>query len=224
MTSTTGISFMRQLGILHTDNMKDVSVHVVGAGSAGSFTVLTLAKMGIRKIEVWDDDTIESHNIPNQFYMVTQTGKNKVDALKEMVKTMTGVDIKVRNERFTEDSEMDLSTGKNIVVMCTDSKESRRTIWKKIKNTPDCVLVDSRMGAEMMKIYTMRTTDTMVQGDYEDSLKQNGVELPCTARTIIYNVLVLSGIVVSQIKKVINGEDCPFEVILDLKTMVFMTK
>jgi tRNA A37 threonylcarbamoyladenosine dehydratase len=55
-------------------------ITVVGAGAIGSFTVLTLAKMGFNNITVFDDDEIDFVNINNQFYRISDIGKKKVDA------------------------------------------------------------------------------------------------------------------------------------------------
>ena len=60
--------YWRQLDIVNIDKLQ-VPIIVVGAGAIGSFVTLALAKMGCGNITSYDMDTVEEHNLPNQFYM-----------------------------------------------------------------------------------------------------------------------------------------------------------
>src|SRR5207244_2270936 len=73
--------FWRQLDLLPLERL-DVPVTVIGAGAVGSFVTLTLAKMGLRDLTVFDDDVVDVHNLPNQFYRLTDLGRPKVEALQ----------------------------------------------------------------------------------------------------------------------------------------------
>src|SRR6185295_15091851 len=53
--------FRRQLDLLPLDRL-DVPVTVLGAGAVGSFVTLTLCKMGLRDLTVFDDDIVDVHN------------------------------------------------------------------------------------------------------------------------------------------------------------------
>ena len=78
--------FHRQLDIIPLERLQKAQVTVIGAGAVGSFTTFTLAKMGIGKITVYDHDTVELHNIPNQLFSRRRTcDQTKVDALAEIV-------------------------------------------------------------------------------------------------------------------------------------------
>ena len=59
---------------------------VLGAGSLGSFITLNLAKLGFNDISVYDYDYVEGANIPNQFFRMSDIGKPKVEALKEIIR------------------------------------------------------------------------------------------------------------------------------------------
>ena len=59
--------YWRQTDIVDADRLAELPVTVIGAGATGSFITLALAKMGVRHITVYDDDTVEEHNLPNQF-------------------------------------------------------------------------------------------------------------------------------------------------------------
>ncbi len=85
------MNFHRQLDVLDVPRLARTPITVIGAGAVGSFTVLALAKCGAECITVYDDDTVESHNLPNQWYRLTDLGRPKVEALRELVREMTGV-------------------------------------------------------------------------------------------------------------------------------------
>ena len=64
-----------------------------GCGATGSHTALTLARIGIGRIIAVDNDTLEEHNIYNQMYRKNQIGKNKVDALKEIIGEISNTEL-----------------------------------------------------------------------------------------------------------------------------------
>jgi molybdopterin/thiamine biosynthesis adenylyltransferase len=139
--------YHRQLDILDPKLMS-VPVVVIGAGATGSFTALSLAKMGVRNIKVYDFDTVEEHNLPNQFYRQCDIGKPKVEALREIIEQFEGIQINAKNEKYRGQRLA------GIVITCVDSMDVRLNIWKFVKNNPDVKLyIDSRMGAEVMRVY-----------------------------------------------------------------------
>ena len=56
----------------HTDLIKNVpmdsTINIYGAGSIGSYTALTLAKLGFKNIAVFDNGFVDEENIAPQFY------------------------------------------------------------------------------------------------------------------------------------------------------------
>ena len=44
------------------------TVGIAGAGGLGAATALTLAKMGVVQMTVWDGDTVSEENIPTQLH------------------------------------------------------------------------------------------------------------------------------------------------------------
>jgi len=213
--------YHRQLDILNPSNFEDVNIHIIGAGSVGSFTAVTLTKMGMINVEIWDDDSVESHNISNQFYMQKNVGELKCVALEKLISEFSNCKIEIHTKKFTEDDELDLSSGKNIVITTTDSLESRKIVFDKIKYQPNCIFLDARMGLEVGRIFTIRLTNKEDLDFYERTLVNKSVEAPCTARTIIYNVLIIAGMISNQVKKVVKDEQFSKEINFDLKNLIF---
>jgi len=211
--------FWRQLDFFNPTDHGKKKIAIVGSGSVGSFTALSLSKLGMSNMEIYDDDKIEDHNIPNQFFRLDQIGKPKVEALKEIIKAFSGYELTVYPRKF---GEIDQPIAE-VVIVATDSMESRKLVWDKCKmNINVKFFIDCRMGGEALKVYTIRPCDTDEVEFYEKTLHSDGKssELPCSAQTIIYNILVISGLATNQVKKVLTNDNYKKEIVMDLKTLL----
>lgn len=211
------IDFWRQLDIVSPEDLASLRVTVIGVGGIGSPTTLALAKMGIRNIIVYDDDKVEPHNLPNQFYKKTDLGVLKVCALANLVDEFANATIEARAERF--DGSQELS---GVVVSGVDTMEARKLIWTAVKFNPAVQLyVEARMGAEIARIHTVQPSDIFGVKWYESTLytDEEAVQAPCTARAIIYCSLMIGALVANQVKKFANAEAWAREVIFDMMTL-----
>src|SRR5215813_5940026 len=92
-TTMNNVDITRHVEVFSRDAFGNKRIDVIGAGATGSRIVLSLAKLGLENIHVWDFDTVEGHNIANQAYGMGDIGKLKVDALHDLVKAQTGLSI-----------------------------------------------------------------------------------------------------------------------------------
>lgn len=162
------------------------TLNIIGTGSLGSFLTLTLAKLGFKRIRIYDYDTIELHNLPNQFYRTQDIGTPKTQALKEIVHQFTGLHIQTYGKI---DSRTKIPTEpEDIYIYCLDSFQARRTITKKLAGK-DNWLIDIRMGGLNNSTYILKLNDKERIKQYLESIKGNGSEQPCGARSIIYTIL-----------------------------------
>lgn len=60
-------------------------IHIIGCGAVGSTIGELLARTGLKKITLYDFDTVEAHNIANQMFTSEDIGKAKVDALRDLM-------------------------------------------------------------------------------------------------------------------------------------------
>ena len=198
------MNFSRQNRIYNPENQKSKIV-ICGVGSVGSFVALTLAKMGMSDITCIDFDKVESHNIPNQFYREKDIGKFKVDALKEIVKDFTGVDINVINSKIDEGFEFDLSLD-TIVILGVDTIEVRKLIYNKLEEMP-VTLCDIRFGGEGFIIYNIDLGNDEHKKRFEKSLTATAKETSCGEKSIIYTILNLASEVCNIVKKIDKKEE-----------------
>lgn len=164
--------------------------------------------MGCEKMTVYDFDTIEQHNYPNQLLPEQMQGKKtvgipKVQALQALIYSMTDLVIDAKEERYVDQP---LS---GIVIAATDSMSSRMDIFAKCKNNPEVELfIDARMSALKFMIFTVNpfSTDVWEKSVFPDSEAE---ELPCTAKSIIYNTFGIAAEIGNIIKCYCNREQYP---------------
>jgi hypothetical protein len=209
-------SFWRQLGIIEPQKLK-IPITIIGAGSIGSITTMILSKMGCNDISVYDFDTIEDHNMPNQFYKMSDLGRPKVEALKDIVKEFSGFDLKAYNEKF------DYKNYGKITISAVDTMSVRRDIFEKsLMNIRSEFLIDGRMGGEYLRLYALNTKDLDSRNKYQATLysDEEASEEKCTEKTIVYNVSFIGSMIGSYVKKYVNRENnIPFDLQMDFKTM-----
>ncbi len=211
--------FTRQLDLLDPAQIR-TPVTIIGAGATGSFTALTLAKMGVHNITVYDFDTVKEHNLPNQFYRTSDIGKPKVIALQEIIEQFEGISIVAKNEKYKGQRLQ------GIVIVAVDSMDARIHIWKFVEHNPDVKLfIDSRMGAEVMRVYSIDPNDFYACKEYEANLYPSSEAIPvrCTAKTIMYTVLSIASLLSNQVKKFLAGEFLKKELTFDLKTITLIS-
>lgn len=216
------MDFRRQIDIFDPSEHK-LKVIIIGAGSVGSFTALTLAKMGIKYIYVLDDDKVEEHNIPNQFYDMNSIGVSKVECLKSIIEGFCDITIHAYEEKLTKNTELVLDKD-TIVISCVDNMKTRKIIFDIAKQNTLTYYIDSRMGGQVFKLYTTKMNDKKAVKEYSESLHtdKESDKLQCTERTIIYNVLMLSSFICNNIRKIALNKEYNNELIFDFETMTLL--
>ena len=201
------MNFIDQRNIFNPEE-NNVNVVIIGAGSTGSFLTMMLAKMGIMDVTVIDYDKVEEKNLCNQLYGYSDVGKNKVDALKDVIKNMSGITIKAENVKVDENYEFvpDMNT---IYVTCVDNVETRKTILSLLENYP-VTLIDPGFNAETFGLHCY---DMSNHEHVEECNKR--LELPveppvCGMKGITYTICSLASEISVIIKKMSsNNENKP---------------
>lgn len=216
------MEFHRQAGIILPSELPAVTI--IGCGGIGSPTAIICAKMGVPILSLIDDDTVESHNLPNQFYLLNDLGKQKCQALADNVKKIS---ITTAAGYFQRIKAEDFLSG--VVVSGVDTMSARYDIWSAVqKHKEDIPLyLEARMLKEVGIIHTL-FPNKMTPEDvkwYEDTLcsDEDAVDGPCTERAVAYNVFAIGSFIACQIKKFAKGEDMKRQIIIDLANTLMMT-
>lgn len=232
------LNISRHMELFDPDKF-DLPVTIIGAGATGSWLALSLAKLGITDITVYDFDVVEEHNIPNQAFRVnydvddgsgytfertSDIGKSKVDALSELIWESTGTSIKTKNEKFVNQR---LS---GIVFLMVDSMAARKEIWENsIKfKTQVKLLVEPRMGLDVGRVYNVDPMNMNQIKKYEDTYYSDDVAevSACGASmTVISSALGITSWCTRQLINFYNKEELDNEILIDFKyNNIFTTK
>ena len=213
------LDFSRQDLLADPDALR-FPIHIVGAGGIGSPTALALAKMGCADITVYDPDTIEAHNVPNQLYSPADTGRPKAEALAALIQQQAGLAIR------TVVGTAPLDPYRGVVIFAVDTMAARATLWHEaIRLRPSTdLLIDARLGGEVGRVYAIRPTDPDDIALYERSLYTDAESdpHPCAQQAVIYSVFVIAGLVAAQVRRSAVGESLAPELIFDLATMTLI--
>ena len=207
--------YHRQLDIIHPDKLA-FPITIIGAGASGSYTALALAKMGCTDISVYDDDTVEAHNLPNQVYGRQYEEWFKVEALKDTIMQSEGLLLKAFAQKY---AAQELGA---LVISCVDNMEARKMIWQQAQAygsmAKPITIIDPRQGGEFIVIYSARSHGDIVGAQaYEAGLHPSGesMRLPCTARAVIYNSMLTGALVAIMVKKFALGQALPRRIAVD---------
>ncbi len=104
-----------------------VRVGVAGCGGIGSNVVLLLARSGVRRFLLVDDDRLEPSNLNRQQYFAEDLGKFKADALAERLRALSDdFDLTLRKERITPENLEEFLSPCGIWIEAMDGPENKR--------------------------------------------------------------------------------------------------
>ena len=211
------MNHLRQLDIIDPSKLS-VPIDIIGAGSVGSWTALTLAKMGASQLTVWDFDVVEEHNVPNQAFSPADIGRPKVEALGVIIESMTGNTLSIRNRRF------DGFVDQGMVIIAVDSMTARIDLWRTLRDQPFDWLIDSRMGAEVARILTVKVSSLSARRDYGRTLYRSTEALlePCTARSTAYCATGLASFIAAKVAKLVTSRPFSTDITIDFRNALLL--
>ena len=190
---------------------------LIGSGAVGSFAALVIGKMGLSALTVFDEDGVAAHNLPNQFFPHQELGAFKVSALARLLAAFSSCAVSERVEMYAAQPLTE------VVICAPDSMRVRRMVWEQFRAQDAArFLIEARMGAEIGRVYCIdkdapdyaeRAALYEAEALYSDDAVPPA---PCTAQTIIYNVVALAALMARALKGRIMEDAPPFEQILNL--------
>jgi len=159
--------------------------------------------MGFDNITVYDFDTIEPHNIPNQFHYPHNMGRPKVDSMCELVEDLTNSTLHTKNTKLTLDSP-DLY---GIVICAIDNMPERKVILNLCDMAE--LFIDARMSAEKYSVTTINPRLSQDIDFFNEGYYEEGDQEPCTARAIMYCPMAIAGDIGSIVKRHIMSQKYP---------------
>jgi molybdopterin/thiamine biosynthesis adenylyltransferase len=206
--------YHRQHGFYNPTEHKNDHVTFIGVGGIGSFAAFATGKLGVPKITLVDDDTVELHNAPNQMHPVIlgahedALGEPKVDVTARMIHEHSGglVEVCPVNAKHDGVAQYD-----GVVVSGLDSMAARQAVWdEKIKgNIAVSLYIDARISGQLILIYAAPNPYLPdVQAAYEKTLHSDdeAERVSCTEKGIIDVGFQCGALISRMIRRYFTGE------------------
>jgi molybdopterin/thiamine biosynthesis adenylyltransferase len=123
--------FDRIEGLFETDKLAGRSVAVLGLGSGGSFIVRELARSGVGRFLLLDDDRMEVGNVSRHECGLSDLGRLKTNAMRDHVldrnpaATVTTSTLRIESDTVDDLTELLDRFRPDLVVCATDNRASR---------------------------------------------------------------------------------------------------
>ncbi|WFD09521.1 sulfur carrier protein ThiS adenylyltransferase ThiF [Tepidibacter hydrothermalis] len=117
----------------HTPNVhgkiKKAKVAIAGLGGLGSNIAVSLARIGIGKLLLFDFDVVEPSNLNRQQYFIKHIGMRKTDAIKDIIHQCNPfVDVYTQNIFIDKNNIKDTFKDVEIIVEAFDNPNSKATL------------------------------------------------------------------------------------------------
>lgn len=117
-------------------------IHIIGCGAVGSTIAEQLARLGIKKLHLYDFDVVSEHNITNQMFLNRHIGMLKTDALTEILEDINPEITITKIEEGWEQGTV--LTG--YIFLAVDNIDTRKEIIKDNMFNPNIkAMFDTRM-------------------------------------------------------------------------------
>ena len=205
--------YTKQMELINAHEVSE-PINVIGCGALGSWIAFFLLKMGFRNVHVYDYDTIEEHNIPNQLFKENQIGMKKTQAMHVLYKEFfNDCDnrITVHEEKITEDNAFAL---RGIIFCAVDTMEGRKTIYETaFKYSPNATLwIEGRLsiwGAYIYSIDRMTNLEQYEKTFYKDTEAE--VSACGTSQTALPSAVNCASTMLMQMITYLNNKETGIE-------------
>jgi hypothetical protein len=207
-----GLRLSRQADMI-PEMLTDISVAIIGVGSIGSNAAHLLASMGIGDVWLFDPDEINEENLYPGFFSQRDIGEGKGMAVSESIHRRYGLTYAVSGSPFEERIGAGTLEEWDVVIIATDTLESRQDIWVDYANEIcNHVWVDARMGGTLATVYAIEMADPNAVAEYRAELADGRAgELPCGMKaTAPLTKGFITGMIGQVLYCIANGQTPPF--------------
>lgn len=170
------------------------NVIIGGAGGIGSWLALFLERAGIKTF-IYDDDTIESHNIGGQFFKHNDIGAKKVEALYYNIRDFADTNPGIFREKYTSQS-----LSNKFMFSAFDNMEARKIMfenWRRFnQNEPNAIFIDGRLEMEQLQIFCITNETASV---YEENYLLDDAQIAdtmCTLKQTTHTAAMIASLMV----------------------------
>lgn len=188
------------------------TIHILGLGTIGSHVAAYLARCGFTKFALWDLDKVEEKNLNNQHYFVSDIGKPKTEACRDLILSINpeaAKTIVLHNDGWNGE----VLSG--YVFLAVDNIDIRRAFVESHMQNPyikavfDCRtgLTDGEFyGADWSSMEQREKLLKSMQYTYEEAKAATPVSACGGVLGVVTTAALLSGYVVNDFINFVKGE------------------
>lgn len=202
-----------------SDDIRRVRCGLIGLGTAGSWAAVLLVKLGIRELEMWDNDTVDPPNLTCQVYGEENLGQTKPDALRRVLDLIhVGIGL---TSLSLHSGEFRRPKGEppDVVISCVDSWKGRRAALEWARRGSK-LFVEARMASRLSCIHAFDPAHDEDVTWWEGTLgSDDEPEIPCGMRGTAFLGAQVGATIAGLVTCLANGEPIPRESIYHLGLM-----
>lgn len=193
------ISMTQQERLFHS------KVAVVGAGGLGGYVLEQLARLGIGRLKVIDNDVFEEHNLNRQLFATPNNlGRAKVEVAAERISEINpAVSLSPVKKSFCADNGFDLLQGADCVVDAVDNVTARLEMAK-VCHQLNVPLVHAAVAGWFGHVTTVLPGDDSVATIYKHWQGGQGIEEQLGNPA--FTPVVAAGLQVCEVCKLLLGQ------------------
>lgn len=183
-------------------------VFVAGAGGISSWTAMLIARLGVEKLTIIDDDNIEARNLSGQLFKLNQVSMRKVFAVANNIAEFTH-NVGVHSIVGRIDASFNFTTLPKIVISGFDNMTARKTLYKKWKEAleripaeqrQEYLFIDGRLAFDFLQVYSFTGDQEYFQTRYEKEFlfdDSEAEETVCSVKQTSYMANLIAGFISS---------------------------
>lgn len=212
------VTYGRQELVIDSAVAARAEVNIFGCGTVGSNVAAEVVKLGVKRVNLYDYDEVEGHNVPSQRFLRTDIGRPKTEALAEHL-DLLGNDVAVK----TYGKITGPLICKGIGIIAVDSMAARKLIWEKIvsKMVGMTLAIDFRMSGNVLQVYALNPRDKDQAENYPASLfeDKDAEPAPCGGRTVSYTGALSGAMGGNYVRKHLAAQPLPYFWSMDMDAL-----
>lgn len=194
-------------------------IHIIGCGAVGSTIAEQLARLGIKKLHLYDFDNVTEHNITNQMFYLAHVGLTKLKALDEILHAINpDIELIHHPEGWTKGKALS-----GYIYLAVDNIDTRKEIVKDNLFNPNIkAMFDTRMRlTDAQHFGALWTTEgkkflqETMNFTREEAANSTPVSACGTTLSVTPTVRIICSLAVSNLVNVILGKPIAKTVLID---------
>lgn len=194
-------------------------IHIIGCGAVGSTIAEQIARLGIKRVHLYDFDVVSEHNITNQMFFTQQIGQPKIDALTAILKLINpDIDVIRHKEGWKPGTSL-----AGYIFLAVDNIDTRKEIVKENLFNPNIIaMFDTRMRLTDAQHFAAKWTpegkqflQNTMNFTREEAAKSTPVSACGTTLSVTPTVRIICSLAVANLINVILDKPITKTILID---------